>query len=348
MTKKRDPVVSLILTILSALFFSACSGGSNSALPQASIPPPSETNELARAYPTELAVASLYATDEVSTSTSATRSAGSRLIGDEPGASFTQKVEEIRDILTADSDTKCGFRLNFAPKELRAECYGPEIEYENHPNAAPMTPDSGTLPPGDLGIWEETDRETGNACAAAEVNALFTNISGQVDSALGMFASMLCIANNNGTTLPAVNESIDLSAGTNRILTELNINFAAATASLARSADNDEGNPVYLMTIEGESSRGKTARLILKHIPENADNSLYRGKLALELATPESEISANCVETEGLTTGASILYEKEAETSLTYKLSRADFCGADVSALDANDNIDPAALLSQR
>lgn len=329
------------LRILLALFWalSGCSCGS--ALPQSTIPPPSETNELSRSYPTDLAVASPYA-DAGADADLVRGTLAQRLIGENPGASFHEKVDEIGSVINATSTADCRFQINFSPKQERAACYGPPIQYQNHPEALPGDPGTGFLPPGDLGLWEETDSVTGDACAASEVNTLFANISGQTDTALGMFASVLCLANNKGVSLPAVGESADVATEMSSLLSDMGLDLVVSLATLTRTADDADGHAVYLQEIQGQTPSGHTLSMKLRHIPLDETNSLYKGKLSLNLSSPTAGISFNCGQQQGMTSAASIHYEKKSETLLTYRLLRGDYCGSGVDPFDENNDLDPS------
>ena len=329
---------NLLILFVILGFLSGCSG--DSALPQSSIPPPSVENELARSYPIDLAVASPYASE--SSESTLIKRLRARTIGENPAAPIREKIEEIREVLDATSESECGFQINFTPQELRAECYGPPITFQNHPETVFGSPAQGLLPPGDLGLWLENEPESSQACAAVQMNHLFTNISGQVDSALGFFAGMLCMANNAGIALPEEGQSVDLGERMNTFMGNVGMSFGISSSTLARLENDADGNAVYSLSIAGSRPAGGSAQFSLRHVPLNADNTLYKGKLSFLFSSPVAGISFSCGNQTGMTSAASVLYEKRSDTRLLYRLTRGDYCGSGIDPFDENNDLDPS------
>lgn len=331
----------LLAILLIGALIQCISCGGSSALPQTSIPAPSLTS----AYPSDLAVASPYASDSTSSSLSLVKQINKTLL-DNPGATYQEKKAAFSSIIEATSVDGCAFNLNLNFSEDRAACYGPEIEYTNHPDTLFGQNGAGRLPHGDLGLWDELS-DDGNACAASQMNALFSNVSGQVDSALGLFASTLCVASNNDIGLPDENTTTDLTTLIKNTFSSLSIDLTIENASMTRNANNANGKAVYEMEISGKDTANNTVSFSLQHIPLDDDNETYQGKLAFSIANSNPGFTINCGLTSGSTSAASILYEKTSATSLTYQLNRADFCGVNVDPFDANNNIDPSDKFDQ-
>jgi hypothetical protein len=117
----------------------------------------------------------------------------------------------------------------------RADCYGPALDYSGHPDAS-GGPDSGQLPTGDLGIWQETQDDedadgVAEACAAAQLNARMEGMEPRNKAALMVLAAVYAQHEDDGTTdisahLPsgvtASNDSLTVSGDISQIQIELN------------------------------------------------------------------------------------------------------------------------------
>jgi hypothetical protein len=178
----------------------------------------------------------------------------------------------------------------------RANCYGPTINFTNHPGGTNPT----SLPGGDLGIWSATETASGEACAAAQLNQQMRGVASQVDSGLFAMAGLICIADVSGQSLPAVGSSLDLTSSLSGLVTINGTAITLTAATLAREADTTEGYPVYVSTIQGSDYFFR-----LKHIATIADNTTFKGKLSI--STPNNDKT-------------SISYVKASNTSVVYEL----------------------------
>jgi hypothetical protein len=103
-----------------------------------------------------------------------------------------EKVEMLGSVLAGIRLDDCGVMLSglaMAGSGDNVSCYGPQLDYQGHPDGSP---DSGQFPGGDLGLWEATEGATGEACAAAKLNALVSGIARKVDFGLFASAAMVC------------------------------------------------------------------------------------------------------------------------------------------------------------
>lgn len=101
-----------------------------------------------------------------------------------------------------------------AGAEGRAHCYGPTISYTEHPDTRSSDGNHhGMLPSGDLGLWTETERGSGDACAAAQMNKILVGPRAQVMTGLKVSAAALVAATlKNGGRLPAVGSTVAVGA----------------------------------------------------------------------------------------------------------------------------------------
>ena len=164
--------------------------------------------------------------------------------------------------------------------------YGLKLYYKNHidgSDATPVSPDTNpSLPGGDLGIWISTEESTGEACVSAKMNQLIADLSAKEDSALLLAASMVCLANVSGKSLPSAGgAAVDLTTELNSAVQLSSSSTSITAASLSRLSDQDS-HPVYQFSISATQA-SLALDIHLKHMPTNSDNSLYRGSLSVSL-----------------------------------------------------------------
>ncbi|MFH1261850.1 MAG: hypothetical protein V1495_00150 [Pseudomonadota bacterium] len=261
-------------------------------------------------------------------------------------------------MLTATSTDQCGFTLNlFANLPSSVGCYGPGIYYEHEP-VSDTTASSGG---GDSGIWDEIDGQSGNACVAAQTNMLVGQVSRLVDTAVNSFASMVCVINASGLTIPAAEGgALDLASTLQTVLTTNGIDgITISTASLDHQASTSDGHDVYFFTLTGTMTKNGDTRevtLYLKHIPLDADNTTYKGKLSFAFGNANSSESGNCNDantvgagnkTTSMVDAGSVLYSKDSATNLTYRFQYGTFCDSTHMPLaPTNHDIDPTDTAS--
>jgi hypothetical protein len=116
-------------------------------------------------------------------------------------------------------------------------CFGPSLYYSNHPDGGTGNPPiatTGQLPAGDLGIWlsESTDPAyPGEACSAAELNALLNELSTYTQFGFAIAAEMRFIA---GSNLPSqAGTSYDVTVLLSDLVSGLGATIQSATISLS-------------------------------------------------------------------------------------------------------------------
>ncbi len=329
-------ILFLTLFVTLALFFS-CSGSSNNS----SDTNTTSENGLSEAYPTDLAITSPFATESAVEGLLKIR-LGETLSTEIEVKPFSEKKEEILDRLKGDEPGKCGFSAQLFTPPRSVTCYGPSITFSGHPDAGAQ-PSSGTLPPGDLGIWKENEATTGEACAAAKINSLISEVQAQVDMAVNLVTGMLCIANAKSLdTLPSSGETKDFKESLQEAMDETETPFSIEEAKLARESEPSDGNAVYLSTITSSATietKTITISVNLKHIPTSDDNSTYQGRLWYTISGSLGQIG-NCTPSGPKMFAVSILYSKNSEGRLNYRMQRATYCTEDADPFDSNNNID--------
>lgn len=314
---RRTVLLSVFITA-SLIFYISCnkssdsgSGGGISSLFKA-------------AFPEEAAVSSPTAQTTATTSSFGLQSEELRTLAEATDTADKKKAA-LTAILDGATSDACAININLY-NSANANCYGPNLDYANHPDGSGGT----QLPGGDLGLLDAAET-SGEACAAAELNARMKGVASQVDAAFFAVASLMCTARNANLSLPAnAGESLDVTPSLSGKVT---INGQAATvtaATLARDTDSN-GKPVYVSTIRATFG-SKSAFIRLKHIPAGLqDESTFTGKVSISLSDTvrESGFDGNCSGSSGgQVDAASILYEKTLAGNLKYSLKSGNFCGS--------------------
>lgn len=236
--------------------------------------------------------------------------------------SYRQRVEELAAIANGTTAEQC--EVVFGGLNLQGQgspsCYGPKLNYHNHPDGEDVTPMGETvptLPGGDLGIWSEKEGED-EACAAAKLNSLIGTLATRVDVGLYLAASTVCLMNVDGIALPEIGGNVDMSAALANALEALNPGLTIDAGTLERLDDEDD-NPVYRYDFEltvtpsppspppgpmlrwfapaGPPPAGPTTVTIsLQHVNTGTDS--HHGKVWSTIQTSDTEAS-----------GYSVLYE---------------------------------------
>lgn len=187
-----------------------CGGGSggNSTIEE---PAPGNPNQgestltYRTGFPSGMLVASPTSSVSSSPAPSPSKLAHSKTIGKPSTAisatTYESLNDQIEDLLSGAADLDDVFDPNaFFAIGSDAECYGPQLLFEDHPDASGGA-DDGTLPTGDLGIWVETDT-TGEVCAAAQLNAQLSGIEQRISMSMMGLASLILAYEYDGNVWP--------------------------------------------------------------------------------------------------------------------------------------------------
>ena len=323
----------MIVGLLAGLVvMSACGGSSGGG------------EQTTTAFPSDLVVASPFTTSVASGSAAVK----APVVVEK---TFAEKKAELDAILSGTTSAACAISIQpFNAAGLNPNCFGPSVEYQNHPGGG-----SGSLPGGDLGLWDEN--QDGQACAAAKVNSVIGSVDGAITTGVELLATMVCALNvYHPTTTLSPSSNIDLTADLATIIADNAITGLTVTSAvLERQANDSAGNPVYAYALAGTVNDGTNTygmTLALKHIAV-ASTGTYSGKFSYSFSTETpTGGSGNCASdltpaVNSVTDAGSILYSKASATQFTYRLQSAQFCGTDTTNIfDANMDIDPANKMS--
>ncbi|MDJ0806422.1 MAG: hypothetical protein QNJ78_06260 [Gammaproteobacteria bacterium] len=224
---------------------------------------------------------------------------------------------------------------------INAECFGPSVRYENHPDyynpPDPSGSVNGELPTGDLGLWTETDAASGHACAPAELNVRLNGMSRQGRGALMMVASMIATANNNGIALPETEATISVSSELDTDIADPNIHVSQADIRL-----NSDGSWTYQLLFEYTKSwpvggdYTHTISVQLDHTPSPSDaTNAYSGLIAYWISGDGGDAhfpGGNCPGSSDRTYNGSLKYERTDLTAMKIQSRAAIFCGTNIDA----------------
>lgn len=284
-----------------------------------------------------------------------------------PFAAATTPAERraaVQTLLSATSGADCTFNVSVSKAAFsNANCYGPRLNLDgtDHPNKEgdPDTPLSG----GDLGVWDNVDDTTGDACTAAQVTQLVNGHAGKSHFANMLGAALYCFIKNTSTlTAPTTNgESLTLDTDTNATeWTALNSTLSSGgdtynirSAVLTRIQDSSSV-PGYRFELTGtytDDTAEDTFDIVVKTQHLKSSAGALKGSLAYSITNPDEDIRArsNCSAssvTEGLTFAGDLIYENDGTTT-TQLLNFAEFCGAESPLTTAANNfaIDPCNFL---
>ncbi|MCF2857986.1 hypothetical protein L1286_10935 [Pseudoalteromonas sp. SMS1] len=242
----------------------------------------------------------------------------------------TRRIDALLDGETPLLDV---FRIqSFYRIGKNADCFGPQVVYQGHPNSADPATNSGTLPSGDLGLWLASESD-GNACAVAQTNALLDGTKERSRMALMTLASMVSAAIDDGSGLPEEGASVDLTTQMNS-KGLANVNFSTASISLT------SGIWQYNITLEYTVGGSRyDIDLTMTHTP-GGDRSNYAGLLNYSV---EGEVGVlgiefpggNCSQNQRTLVG-SLAYER-ADQQMSLQARTATLCGHSVSGAFNSD-----------
>lgn len=332
---------TISLAIGLTFFLSHCGLSSDAGTRVGNPPTVSTTN----AFPESLAIASpLDNSDALSESSSLSLFQATE---DGTRSAYEEAVERINTILEGTSLTTC----RFDPTQLlrqagNAECYGPSIAYVDHPDTLAAQSDSGSLPPGDLGIWAEYDEpseanfQTEQACAAAQLNQRMRGMHFKSQSSLEALASLLCVASVNDIAI-ADEGSVDLKTAMQTMSdnNELDVTFDTADLSITVNAD---GTITFEYEIEfsfTDDDGEHDATVNMTHVALSSDGD-YKGRFSYTVEDSDA-VQNNCPE-DGITHAGSTLYSKTADGDVSLLVDEGGFCGLDVDPVQDDGLIDPS------
>lgn len=317
------------------LLLAACNGATGTG---SSSTDSSTETEASTAFPSSLAIASplnysVSSSSSVSNLRMATSGSGTAT------SAYSSASATLSAILSSGSSSVCTFDAeDFLAIATDADCFGPNISYEDHPDSS--STGAGQLPSGDLGLWTETDATSGDACAAAQLNKRMEAMEAKGNAAIQALATMICAANTAGTSLPATT-----SSSTTNLTTEMtalglsSLSFINAEVSY----DVTAGAYSYVLAMDYTDGSSTTHRIgvNMTHIPTSA--SVFEGTISW--LADDTFSGGNCGSS-NVTHNGSIQYESVSSTEVNYEVRNGMFCEHGSDGRDSNYLVDPSDKLT--
>lgn len=329
--------------ILIPLMCAACnlSSGTSSSTDSTSDSSSSDT------FPTSLAVASPldYTTDDSSDSsvsylsTSSASSLPPSYVSSTPVPKYTWATGVIDILLSTTSASSCTAYFNpelFLTQESDADCFGPEVAYEDHPDDT--STGTGTLPPKDVGIWLETDTTSSNACAAEQFNSRMSSVRDKSNASLMGLAALVCVANTSGAGMPdATTPTVTLTSDMNALgVTDTTFNTAEI------SYDSSTGTYSYELDLTYSPTTG-SHDIVVSMEHTHTSTAVFDGKVSY--LVNDSFMGGNCP-TSDVTYNGSLEYNSASRTEMVIQVNAGLFCDHDADGRDTDGLIDPSNKLT--
>ncbi len=241
-------------------------------------------------------------------------------------------LTRIDELLNGDTPLSSVFTPELLYRQPEdAQCYGPRLPFKDHPDGT--IPNSGELPPGDLGIWTMNEANTSQACTAAQLDARMQGVQTRTMSGLFLLAGSLDALYDAGYSLPAVGSSVDITAYMPAIT---NVTFTSVT--LEHTASNE-----YHYTIEYTYTRSGVSYQVQFETTHRSGASAneYKGLMAYQIQ--DTMHGGNCGPGDNdITRKGSLVYERSSSDDFAVDAREAQFCSHSMSGgFDSRGLLDP-------
>ncbi len=334
MTRKRNfthPMPLAILFLLGLTIIIAAAGcGDSSGSSSSSDSSNQDLSTTDSLFPRGLAVASPFDVVNPTVTIANVPTRESAAITNSATFRYNQIADAISNILDAGSASLCTFDPElFTVMAGNADCYGPTVKYENHPDGG--GPASGDLPGGDVGIWMET-ASGGNACAAAQLNARMQGVRDRTKASLMGLAAIVCAINND------TSGSYSLPENSTTVVTDIMPEPTGVIwnlASMTHATVAGEDKYAYTLDFDYDDER---IYVNMVHIPDSESAVIYRGRFSFQISRT-LDYGGNCPSNE-ITRNGSLVYDRSARNQVSIESKDAQFCGLDADGLTSDGIVD--------
>ena len=246
-------------------------------------------------------------------------------------ASFEASTERINAILagTTMPSTLTYFKpQRFLRLDRDADCYGPQVKVANGPTHPDTPTSTGTgtvdLPTGDLGLWDEKETSTGNACATAQLNQRMYGVSARSGQALMALAVLSKRVYATSGSMPAVGASADVTATMPAV--------SGVTWSKAVLSQPSSGTYLYTLQFDFTDASGVTRKVDLEMTHNGTSSVVYSG--LLKYAVTGTFNGGNCPGTgdKPVTRVGTLKYGRTSETDMSMVHRSGQYCGSSTVA----------------
>lgn len=222
-----------------------------------------------------------------------------------------------------------------------ANCYGPEIIYDNHDQgdrtgseipttvSSPTGPNTGPLPTGDVGMWltREGNQATGTPCSVAQLDRLIEPLKKRSNSSLMLAARLRAIAIAGSAGLPVSGATATITTDVNTFFQSLLPVGATGSVSLA-SIENVSSSFTYSF-VATMSNGGVTSEIAIKIVHSPGASDAFSG--VLTYATAQS--SDNCAGGRRANVGT-VRYDRTSSTVMNVTSREAPVCVPTATAIN--------------
>lgn len=253
--------------------------------------------------------------------------------GDDHTSHYAWATGQIDQLLMGTLDPAEVFTpRRFFTQPTSARCFGPTMHYDNHPDGPDGTPMGSdpwpSLPSGDLGLWLEHDPDSGDACAAAQLNAQMEGVSDRSVTGLMGLASMLWAASEAGLHLPSSGDTLELTEA----MAGLGIpDTAFDNAEISHHADGTSWTYALGFTVTDGSPQH--VALSLDHRPTGPDGA-YTGALSWQV---DQRFPGGHCPSEDATTNGSLYYARRSPEDVLLNAREGMYCGHGAEAATTTD-----------
>ncbi len=286
----------------------------------------------------------MYPSDVVVTSPFATTDGNEDVVDARVGSrqrDFNWIQNQLRDL----RNNKIPLDRVFSHNRLRvvgrnAACFGPQLLYQNHPDGSDVTNANGDikLPAGDLGIWSDLDAESGNACAAAQLNAKMMGLRYRTFSGMAIFAGMLGRVGQSEELSNILAES-DVNLDLTQDMNDLEIKHVVFNeATINYDATSETWNYLVRFDFRHLNSEDPKSAVFTMSLKPGSELEVYSGILNYRLDGHKGGIQCTNDKVERL---GSVSFEKTVNGSVQTQARTALMCGHDGSnGFDENGVLD--------
>lgn len=278
-----------------------------------------ETATTSAGFPSKLSVASplsVTATNQLTKGSPATAQ-----------KSFSEAQADVAAILEDPSvlASSLDARNFFSVANNAQDCYGPNIDYQDHPDATDSN-DDGQLPGGDLGIWVVTMPDTdadgvSEACAAAQLNARMGGLEPRVTSSLMLMAAVKAQFDEDGTT--DISAHLPTGASIDSLAFDYDEDSSTLTASMTLNFDHDDNGSDEAIVVN------------LVHYQDDTNENSNEGLLTIQVE--DTFNGGNCgVGENDITRYSSIHYRQSSSEAMILQAREANYCGTSVTDVEAH------------
>ena len=272
----------------------------------------------------------------------------------------------VQKVLTGDTEVSIGDVLNFDKLftgSTNAACYGPSMKYSQHEDAAPSTPNSGTLPGGDLGIWLEYDGT--QPCVAAQLGRRVRGIKAQTQQGLLMMAAMRrTVTTSTSLSMPTASSMTDLTSEFESML-RAQPQFGAFDVGVASISRDSTGTIyTYRLTLHNglTGASARSGEITMIHTP-GSSSSAFTGVIQVAAFSLSNDAAMGCNDVKDLETGlyqtanVGTLKYSRADTAVAFGHRSGNYCGhpasfsaaafgAAVASYTSGGELDPAVSVT--